>query len=96
MRKFLVQSPVWHAVAWIGIYVVLVGVGDWLSELAGVPNSVTTVLLVAVSAFLILYLRRDGWLAYHGVRPFRRSDTKGTLLYLPLVVVPRQDSWHPG
>ena len=87
MRKFLVQSPVWHTVAWIGIYVVLVGIGDWLSELAGVPNSVTTVLLVALSAFLILYLRRDGWLSYHGVRSLRRSDIDGTLLYLPLVLI---------
>ena len=87
MRKFLVQSPVWHAVAWIGIYVVLVGIGDWLSELIGEPNSVTTVLLVALSALLILYLRRDGWLSYHGVRSLRRSDIDGTLLYLPLVLI---------
>ena len=87
MRRFQVQSPVWHAVAWIGVYVALVGIGDWLSELVGVPNSVTTVLLVALSAFLILYLRGDGLLSYHGVRPFRRSDVKCTLLYIPLVLI---------
>jgi uncharacterized protein len=87
VRKSLVQSPVWHAIGWIGMYVALVGIGDWLSGLVGVPNSVTTVLLVALSALLILYLRRDGWLSYHGVRPFRRSDLDGTLRYIPLVLI---------
>lgn len=87
MRKLQARSPVWHAVAWIGTYVVLVGIGDSLSELVGVPNSVTTVLLVLLSALLILYLRRDGWLRYYGVRRFRRSDVNGTLLYVPLILI---------
>jgi uncharacterized protein len=87
MRKLQVRSPVWHAVAWIGIYVVLVGVGDWLSELVGVPNTATTVLLAVLSALLILYLRRDGWIRFYGVRRFRRSDVNGTLLYVPLALI---------
>lgn len=87
MRKLQASSPIWHAVAWIGIYVVAMNIGDALSEAIGVPNSGTTAVLVVLSLWLIFYLRRDGWLRYYGVRAVRRSDFKKTWLYIPLVLI---------
>lgn len=81
------KYPIWHAVAWIAIYVVTVNVGDWLSEMAGEPNSVTSALLVLLSLWLVVDLRRRGWLAYYGVRKMRREDFQSVLLYLPLLLV---------
>lgn len=86
MRTLQHKSPVWHAVAWIGIYVVAVNIGDALSEVIGVPNSGTAAVLAVVSLWLILYLRADGWLPYYGVRAVRRSDFDKTWLYIPLVL----------
>lgn len=68
-------------------YVVLVNVGDWLSELVGVRNSATYVLLVVFSIGLIVYVARNGWLNYYGLGPLRRSSFTGTFLYIPLAVI---------
>ncbi|SDL21886.1 CPBP family intramembrane glutamic endopeptidase [Tessaracoccus oleiagri] len=81
------KYPVWHAVAWIAIYVITVNVGDLLSEMAGEPNSVTSALLVLLSLWLVVDLRRRGWLGYYGVRPLRREDFQSMLLYLPLLLI---------
>lgn len=83
----LASHPLRHALLWIGLYVVVVNVGDQLSARVGVPNSVTALLLVGLSAWLVLSLRRGGWLRYHGVRPLSIDDVDGTLLYLPLVAI---------
>ncbi len=87
MRKLHEKRPIWHAVAWIGIYVVAVNIGDGLSDMIGEPNSGTTALLAVLSIWLILYLRRDGWLEYYGVRPVHRADFNTTWLYIPLVLI---------
>jgi membrane protease YdiL (CAAX protease family) len=87
MKKLNAVAPVWHAVAWIFSYVLLVFIGDWLSELVGEPNSVTAPLLAALSIVLILYLGRNDWLRYYGLRSFRRGDFATALFYLPLLAV---------
>lgn len=87
MRDLQERSPIWHAVAWIGIYVVVVNIGDWISDVFGRPNSATTALLAVLAVGLVLYLRSDGWLRYYGVRPVRRRDFSATLFYIPLVLV---------
>lgn len=81
------KYPVWHAVAWIGIYVIAVNIGDWLSAMMGQPNSVTSAVLVLLSAWLLVDLGRRGWLAYYGVRPLRRADFRSVLLYVPLALI---------
>lgn len=86
MGRLQAKYPIWHAVAWIGIYIVAVNIGDLLSEVVGAPNSATSVLLVLLSLWLIVALRR-GWLQYYGVRALRRDDFRSTLLYIPLVLI---------
>lgn len=87
MKKLHETSPIWHAVAWIAVYVLLAGVGDWLSALAGVPNLMTTLVFVALSIGLFLYVKRNGWTGYYGLRRLRGTDFQGTLLYLPLLLI---------
>lgn len=87
MKALNRKSPIWHAVIWIVAYVVLVNVGDWLSELIGGPNFVTPLLLVVFSIGLIIYVARNGWLNYYGLGPLRRNSFTGTWLYIPLVVI---------
>src|SRR5690554_5150406 len=87
MKALNRKSPIWHAVIWIVAYVVLVNVGDWLSELIGGPNFVTPLLLVVFSIGLIIYVARNGWLNYYGLGPLRRNSFTGTWLYIPMVVI---------
>ncbi|MDQ0094878.1 CPBP family intramembrane glutamic endopeptidase [Paeniglutamicibacter psychrophenolicus] len=81
------KSPIWHAVIWIVAYVVLVNLGDWLSELIGGSNLATPLLLVAFSIGLVFYVARNGWLNFYGLGPLRRRSFTGTWLYIPLVVI---------
>ncbi|QEE61174.1 CPBP family intramembrane metalloprotease [Salinibacterium sp. dk2585] len=87
MKKLHDVQPVWHAVVWIVAYVLLVSVGDWASELFGEPNSATAPLLLVFSIALVLYVIRNGWARRYGLRPIRRDQFRGTLLYLPLAVL---------
>ncbi len=87
MGKLQENHPVWHAVAWIGIYILAVNIGDWLSEIVGIPNSMTSLVLVLFSLWLVVHLTRRGWLRYYGVRAPRRDDFRSTLLYFPLVLI---------
>lgn len=87
MKRFNEVRPIWHAVVWIVAYVVLVPIGDALSELVGEPNSVTAPLLAVLSLVLLLYVRRNGWLGYYGLRSFRKADFTKTLLYIPLLAI---------
>ncbi|MBB1510441.1 CPBP family intramembrane glutamic endopeptidase [Tessaracoccus sp. MC1756] len=87
MDKLQDKRPVMFAVAWIGIYIVAVNIGDWLSGLVGVPDLATSVVLVLLSLGLMVHLARNGWLRYYGVRRLRRDDFSGTLLYAPLVLI---------
>lgn len=73
--------------AWIGIYVIAVNIGDWLSEIVGEPNSVTSAVLVLLSLWLVVDLRRRGWLQYYGVRALRRRHFRSVLPYIPLLLI---------
>lgn len=81
------KSPIWHAVIWIVAYVLLVNVGDWLSELIGEPHLATAGLLVILSIILFFYVARNDWLNFYGLGPLRRKSFTGTWLYIPLVVI---------
>lgn len=87
MRKLQDTKPIWHAMIWIAIYIVAVNVGDALSELFGVPNSATVLVLVALSAALLLYLRGGDRLAFYGVRRPRPGTMRSTLYFAPLFAI---------
>lgn len=87
MRHLREASPIWHAMAWIGIYIVVVNVGDALSSVVGAENAVTAMLLLALSVVAVVYLRTNRWLEHYGLRPMRAADFTRTLYYLPLLVI---------
>lgn len=80
-------SPIWHALAWIGLYVAAVMVGDALSAGVGVANSVTVPALLVLSVALVVYLRANGWLTRYGIRATRPEDFTRSIYYAPLVVI---------
>lgn len=87
MKSLRERSPIWHAVAWIILLIVLVGAGDAASTALGRTNAVTAPALVVLSVVLALYVRANGWLGYYGVRAPRRPDYRATLYFLPLLAM---------
>lgn len=74
MKRFCEASPIWHAVTWIVIYVVVFNVGESISGVFGQPNSATAPLLLLLAIGLVLSLSTGDRLAHYGVRAPRRAD----------------------
>ena len=87
MNKLMGKKPVLHAVLWIMIYIVLVNIGDALSEQMNVAHLATSVLLLALSAVLVLYLKKNNHFEAQGVRKVTKHDMRKALFYIPLILL---------
>ncbi|TFD93031.1 CPBP family intramembrane metalloprotease [Cryobacterium lactosi] len=86
MRKLQDTKPIWHALIWIAIYILAVNIGDLLGEVLQFPE-LTSIVLVALSIILIVYLRRSGRLAFYGIRSVQPGTLPLTLWYVPLFAI---------
>ena len=84
MRKIM-KNQVLHAVLWILIYVVIVNIGDFLSEVLKAPY-VTAICVSLLSLFLILYLIITKTTLTH-LSKDNSKRSHSIILYLPLVVI---------
>lgn len=87
MNELMEKKPILHAVRWIIIYIVMVNIGDALSELTGVANSVTSAVLIALSIILVLYLRKNNGIETYGLKEITKEELHKTLFYLPLIIL---------
>lgn len=88
LTKLRERHPIWHAVAWVGVYVALVMVGGTLAGVPDAANPVTAAMVLGLSAALILYVAGIGRMHYYGLRPpGGRGDVARSLLFLPLAVI---------
>lgn len=87
LRNLRTRNPLQHALLWIALYVAAVFVGDALSELIGVENSATAVILLVLSAFLVLYLKSDRLLDYYGIRGISLRQARLAWFYVPLALI---------
>lgn len=98
MRKLQDTKPLLHALIWIGIYIVAVNIGDILSEVLRFPE-LTSLVLIALSIVLVVYLRAAGRLAFYGLRRVQPGTLSLTLFYIPLfatLLVPFAQGLAPG
>ncbi len=87
MRKIQELKPIWHAMIWIIAYIVLVNLGDMISELIGVTNSATSAILIVFSVALLLYVNKNHWARYYGLQLPKKEDYQKSLFYIPLVII---------
>ncbi|MDF2533822.1 MAG: Abortive infection protein [Clostridia bacterium] len=87
MNKLREKKPILHGVIWIIFYIVMVNIGDGLSELAGVPNLATSAILIIFSITLVLYLKKNNWFEAYGMKGITKKDLPMTLFYVPLIVL---------
>ena len=91
MRKLYEKNTLTFALVWIGIYVVLLSLAENLSD-ALTKNAVAAVLCAAITAFLFLWLGKNGLRKRFGLcRPVGGAGRY--LYYLPLVVIASVNLW---
>ena len=83
MRKLQDTKPIWHALIWIGLYIVAVNIGDALGEQLRFAHT-TGIVLAGMSIGLLGYLAAQRRLSFFGVRPVQPGSLPSTLFYLPL------------
>ncbi|MBR6650760.1 MAG: CPBP family intramembrane metalloprotease [Clostridia bacterium] len=93
LKKLYDKSRIWFAVVWIAAYCILMSVGDALSEMVGVEKSFTLVTGLALSAVLILFMRKNGLSVVYGL--CRSKSSAGTMLYyIPVFIMLTANLWN--
>ena len=93
LKKLYEKSEIWFAVAWIIAYVVLASIGDNISADLGIEKIVTLPVLIALSAGLYFFVRKNGLTEKYGLCKPRLPAAK-MLFYAPLLVLLTANLWY--
>ena len=93
LKKLYEKSEIWFAVAWIIAYVVLASIGDNISADFGIDKIVTLPILIALSAILYFFVRKNGLTEKYGLCKPRLPAAK-MLFYAPLLVLLTANLWY--
>ena len=92
LKKLYEKSEIWFAVAWIIAYVVLASAGDNISADLGIEKIVTLPVLIALSAILYFFVRKNGLTEKYGLCKPRLPAAK-MLFYAPILVLLTANLW---
>ena len=93
MKKLYKKSELWFALAWIIGYVVLASTGDNISADLGIDKIVTLPILIALSAVLYFFVRKNGLMEKYGLCKPQLPAAK-MLYYIPLLVLLTANLWY--
>ena len=93
LKKLYEKSQIVFAVAWIIAYVVLASTGDHISEALGISKIITLPILIAMSAILYFFVRKNGLAEKYGLCKPRLPAAK-MLYYIPLLVLLTANLWY--
>lgn len=92
MNKLYSKSEIWFAILWIVIYIVGASLTDALSEMVGIEQIFTSILLTVMSIILILWIVKNGHREKYGLcKPSHHP--KYYLFYIPLVIMISLNLW---
>ncbi|MDE7238341.1 MAG: CPBP family intramembrane metalloprotease, partial [Lachnospiraceae bacterium] len=86
MTHFYQKNELAFSLAWIGLYVILFSVADQISADLGTVKIVTAPLCLAMTAFLAVWIGRNGLAEKYGLGKVK-IDYGKYLYFLPLVVI---------
>ena len=93
LKKLYEKSELWFALAWIIGYVVFASIGDNISADLGIDKIVTLPILIAMSAILYCFVRKNGLTEKYGLcRP--QLPAAKMLYYIPLLVLLTANLWY--
>jgi len=93
LKKLYEKSEIWFAVVWIIAYVVFASAGDNISADLGIDKIVTLPILIAMSAGLYFFVRRNGLTEKYGLCKPQLPAVK-MLYYIPLLVLLTANLWY--
>lgn len=93
LKKLYGKSELWFALAWIIAYVVLASTGDNVSEDLGISKIVTLPILIAMSAILYFFVKKNGLTEKYGLCKPQLPAAK-MLFYAPLLVLLTANLWY--
>ena len=93
LKKLYEKSEIWFAVAWIIAYVVLASAGDNVSAELGIDKIVTLPILIAMSAILYCFVRKNDLTEKYGLCKCQLPAAK-MLYYIPLLVLLTANFWY--
>lgn len=92
MRKLYEKSELGFALMWIGVYCLGMSVFDAASDALGAPNAATAVFALAVSLFLLLWLRKQGLSDRFGLCR-SKAPARVFWFYIPLALITAYNLW---
>ena len=93
LKKLYEKSEIWFAAAWIIAYVVLASAGDNISDALGIAKLATLPILIALSAILYFFVKKNGLTEKYGLCKPRIPAAK-MLYYIPLLVLLTANLWY--
>ena len=93
LKKLYGKSEIWFAVAWIIAYVVLASAGDNVSADLGIDKIVTLPILIALSAVLYFFVRKNGLTEKYGLCSPKLPAAR-MLYYVPLLLLLTTNLWY--
>ena len=93
LKKLYEKSELWFALAWIIGYIVFASIGDNISADLGIDKIVTLPILMAMSATLYVFVRKNGLTEKYGLCKPQLPAAK-MLYYIPLLVLLTANLWY--
>lgn len=80
-------------VIWLIIYLIIINIATLLSQYVGINNLFTAIFGCLFVISMLLFLRKYDLLAYYGIQPINKLNSKKLLYYLPLVIYASSNLW---
>ncbi|MBD5533067.1 MAG: CPBP family intramembrane metalloprotease [Lachnospiraceae bacterium] len=93
MTRFYQKNELAFSLVWIGLYVILFSVADQISAGLGTAKIVTAPLCLAMTAFLAVWIGRNGLAEKYGLG-IVKIDYRKYLYFLPLVLIASTNLWR--
>lgn len=92
MKKIYDKNELNFALIWIGIYVVLLSVGDSISGTIGIVKIVTAPICIILTLIMYLWIRKNEFKEKYGLCSFE-ANVKEYLYFVPLVLLASTNLW---
>jgi len=93
LKRLYDKSKLAFAIVWIVAYCVLLSVADSLSLTLGVEKSVTLVVSLALSAILLVFLKKNNLFKEYGLC-LPCSSARSMIYYLPILIMLTVNLWY--
>jgi membrane protease YdiL (CAAX protease family) len=92
MKKLYEKNELHFSLVWIGIYIVLNGVAEYVSQMTGMEKLITAPVCITISLILLFLIKRYNETEKYGLCRFQ-GNARQFLYFLPLIAVSTTNLW---